>query len=206
MRPPVLAGGHAPRPVDVILITGASGVGKTHVSYRLAQHFGMGLTEVDDLHLVLQRATTAAQHPAMHRYRQQPERWQALADADKLVHIRAYAAEMSPYISIVIANHLESGAPLVLEGDFLLPSLMAQPMFEGFSAVGRVCGVVIVESSLEQLTANHASREGQKQPARSLASWHHSNWLRESATQHGIPVVEARPWDTVLERVIAAVG
>lgn len=204
MRPPVLAGGHLPRPADVILISGASGVGKTNVSYRLAQHFGMGLTEVDDLNLVLKHATTPEQFPIMHLLRQQPGRWATMSDDEKLAHIRAYAAELSPSISVVIANHLESGAPLVLEGDFILPSLIALPSHLGFAAAGRVRGVVIVESSLDQITANHTSREGTTQPARSHASWRYSAWLRDDATQHGVPVVEARPWDTVLERVIAA--
>lgn len=35
-------------PWQVLLLGGASGVGKSSVSYRLAQHYGVGLTEVDD--------------------------------------------------------------------------------------------------------------------------------------------------------------
>ena len=33
---------------QALLLRGASGVGKTSVSYRLARHYGVGLTEVDD--------------------------------------------------------------------------------------------------------------------------------------------------------------
>ena len=43
------------QPWHVLLICGASGVGKTRVSYPLARHFGVGITEVDDFQVVLER-------------------------------------------------------------------------------------------------------------------------------------------------------
>lgn len=49
------------RPWQVLLLGGASGVGKTSVSYRLAQHYGVGLTEVDDFQVVLEGMTTPDQ-------------------------------------------------------------------------------------------------------------------------------------------------
>jgi uridine kinase len=42
----------------VLLIGGASGSGKTSVSYRLAHHFNVGITEVDDFQVILERMTT----------------------------------------------------------------------------------------------------------------------------------------------------
>ena len=53
----------------VLLVGGASGVGKTSVSYRLAQHFGAGLTDTDDFRDVLERMTTPEQQPALHFWR-----------------------------------------------------------------------------------------------------------------------------------------
>lgn len=204
MQPPLLPSGVWPRPADVILLAGASGIGKTNVSYRLAHALGMGLTEVDDLHLVLQRATTPEQQPAMHHFRTNRAQWRALPDAEKLRHMQAYAAEMSPYISIVIANHLESGCPMVIEGDFILPELMAQQQFEDQPARGRVRGVVLVEPDEAQILANYRIREGSHQPERAHASWLHSEWLAASARDHGVPVVAVRPWESVLERVLTA--
>ena len=46
------------RPWQVLLIGGASGAGKTSVSYRLAHHFNVGITEVDDFQVILERMTT----------------------------------------------------------------------------------------------------------------------------------------------------
>ena len=43
---------------QVLLIGGASGSGKTSVSYRLANHFNVGIIEVDDFQVILERMTT----------------------------------------------------------------------------------------------------------------------------------------------------
>lgn len=58
---------------DVLLLGGASGVGKTSVSYRLARQFDAGITEVDDLFITLETLTTPAQQPALHYWRTNPE-------------------------------------------------------------------------------------------------------------------------------------
>ncbi len=46
------------RPWQVLLIGGASGSGKTSVSYRVADHFKVGIIEVDDFQIILERMTT----------------------------------------------------------------------------------------------------------------------------------------------------
>jgi len=50
--------GDVTRSWQVLLIGGASGSGKTRVSYRLANHFNVGITEVDDFQVILERMTT----------------------------------------------------------------------------------------------------------------------------------------------------
>ncbi len=58
---------------DVLLIGGASGTGKTSVSYRLARHFGIGITEVDDFQQMLKVMTTPEQQPLIHYWDTHPE-------------------------------------------------------------------------------------------------------------------------------------
>ncbi|MDZ4720664.1 MAG: hypothetical protein SH847_19590 [Roseiflexaceae bacterium] len=48
----------AARQWQVLILGGPSGVGKTSVSYRLARHFGIGITEIDDFQALLERMTT----------------------------------------------------------------------------------------------------------------------------------------------------
>ncbi len=181
--------------------------GKTSVSYRLARHFGAGITEVDDFQALLERMTTREQQPAIHFWRTHPAPEQ-LSVAETVRHLLEQGEAMMPGLEGVIANHLETSTPLVLEGDFLLPRLAAQASFSGLASGGRVRGVVLHEPDEQQFVANYLSREPESGPQvrRAHVSWLHGLRLREEAEKHGLPVVLARPWDTVLERLIAAVS
>lgn len=54
---------------QVLLLGGPSGAGKTSVSYRLAHHFRIGITEVDDFQVILERMTTPTEQPVLHYWR-----------------------------------------------------------------------------------------------------------------------------------------
>lgn len=185
---------------EVLLIGGASGVGKTHVSYRLAQHFGVGITEVDDFQVVLERMTTPEQQPVLHFFRKAA--LHRLDDEETLAWMIRYAGVMAEPLEYVIANHLASGPPVVLEGDFLLPSLAVRPAYDGVPAAGRVRALFVYEDDEEQIGRNYLAREGEPQPGRARASWCHSEWLRREAGRLGVLTIAARPWDTVFERAL----
>jgi 2-phosphoglycerate kinase len=186
----------------VLLIGGASGVGKTQVSYRLAQHFGVGITEIDDFQVILERMTTPEQQPELHFFRTDPDAFFRLDEDGKLAHSIRYGKVMSEPLEYVIANHLGE-SPIVLEGDFLLPSLAVQPTFDGISAAGRVRALFIFEDDEDQIGRNYLAREGVPQPERAHNSWRQSEWLRQEAERLGVPAISARPWETVFERALA---
>ncbi len=189
---------------QVLVLGGASGVGKTMVSYRLAHYFAAGLTEMDDFHIVLERLTTPAQQPALHFFRLHAAEVLRMDDEHMLARIRDTSAAMSGAMELVIGNHLAGGPPLVIEGDFLLPSLVLRPAYDGIPAAGQVRGVFLYEDDEQQILRNYRAREGTDQPHRARVSWYHSQWLRREAERLGLPALPARPWDTVLERVVAA--
>ncbi len=193
------------QPWQVLLLGGASGVGKTSVSYRLAHHYGVGLTEVDDFQIVLERITTPEQLPAVHWWRTHPEEAAALDGPGLLAHTLAYGAAVADTLDPVISNHLDPGAPLLLEGDFLLPALAARSQLAGREAGGRVAAVFLYEPDEQQILANYRAREASEPRRRAHASWDYSEWLRQECRRLGLPAVAARPWDTGLARVIAAV-
>lgn len=116
----------------------------------------------------------------------------------------ALAQVMSTVLDFVIANHIKSRAALVLEGDSILPALAVQPSYDGNAADGQVRAVFIYEDDEQQIAQNYLVREGEEQAGRARLSWCYSEWLRREAERLGIPTVAARPWDTVLNRVIAA--
>ncbi len=191
---------------QVLLIGGASGVGKTSVSYRLAHHYAVGITEVDDFQVVLERMTTPEQQPILHYWRTHPDEARGMDEEQQLAFMQSYSRVMAAALDLVIANHIESRAPIVLEGDFVLPSLAVQPAYDGIADEGQVRAVFLYEDDEQQLRRNYQAREGQEQPGRARASWRHSEWLRQEAERLGVPAIPARPWDTVLARVIAALA
>jgi 2-phosphoglycerate kinase len=191
-------------PWQVLLFGGASGVGKTSVSYRLAQHYGVGITEVDDFQAILEGMTTPEQYPVLHYWRTHFEEARRMDAQRHVEFFRAYAATMAVALELVIANHLESQTPIVLEGDFLLPALAVQATYHGIAAEGRVRAVFLYEDDEAQIARNYLVRDGRAQPERARISLLVSTWLRAEAERLGLPAIPARPWETVLARVIAA--
>ncbi len=57
----------------ILMIGGASGVGKSTLIRQLANHFQLPLTEVDSFQVILERMTTLEQQPALHYWRTHPE-------------------------------------------------------------------------------------------------------------------------------------
>lgn len=195
-----------PRTWDVLLIGGASGVGKTSVSYRLAQHYGVGITEVDDFQVILERMTTPEQQPVLHYWRTHHDEAQRMDEDQQLAFMLKYSQVMTTALELVIANHLASNAPIVLEGDFILPSLAVQSAYDTIPAAGRVSAIFVYEADETQIGHNYRVREGDAQLRRARASWRHSEWLRQEAQLLGVPTLAARPWETVLQRMIAVLS
>ena len=195
----------ASRAWHVLLIGGGAGVGKSSLAFRLARHFEVGLTEVDDFQRVLEKMTTPEQFPAVHAFNQDPAGWLAMTDQRKFDAIVAYGAVMALALEPVLRNHLDGGIPTIYEGDFLLPSFAARSSFEGHPAEGRVRGIFLYEDA-DQISRNFATREGNPQPDRARISALYSAWLRAEAARHGQIALPARPWETALERALAALS
>lgn len=192
---------------DILLIGGASGVGKSSVSYRTAQHFGVALIEVDDFQVVLKRMTTPEQQPALHFWDTHPDPGSLSAEEIALQVIEVGQA-MLPALEAVIANHLESQRPAVMEGDFILPALAVLDTYGGFSNGGRVRGVFIDEPDEAQITANYLAREPDtgNQSFRAHVSLLHNRRLKQDGERLGLVSLPSRPWDTLFDRLLAALG
>ncbi len=191
---------------QVLLLGGASGTGKTSVSYRLAQHFKIGITEVDDFQVILERMTTPAEQPALHYWQTHPEAGDMPAEEILKLSI-AVGQAMAPAMEAVIANHLESQAPVVLEGDFILPALVTLPALAASALKSQIRAVFLYEESEEQLRRNFLQREPEEgiQEKRARVSWLYGQWLKEEAERAGAIALPARPWDDLFERILVAI-
>lgn len=189
----------------VLLLGGASGTGKTQISYRLARHYGVGHIEVDDFQVVLEAMTSPERYPPFHYWRLHADEARRMGDEEHVAFFRRYAEAMAEALTLVIGNRLETRMPVVLEGDFILPSLAVRSEYDGQSAAGMVRGLFLYEHDESQLARNYLEREREPQPARAHTSWCVSESIRTEAEKLGVPCIPARPWETVLQRAIEAI-
>src|SRR6185295_4830521 len=117
-----------------------------------------------------------------------------------VAHTVEVSEHLAPAFRAVVADHLEYGAPIVIEGDFLLPGLAVG--LDGIRAV------VISEPDVQQIVDNLRRREPERgeQRTRAEVSARYGAYLTEAARHAGVPVVSARPFDTVVARVEAAIA
>jgi 2-phosphoglycerate kinase len=192
-------------PWQVLLLGGASGVGKTSVSYRLAHHYGVGLTEVDDFQVVLEHMTDSDRYPVFHYWRMHTEEALQMGDEAQLAFFLRYASTLEEALALVVGNHIETRMPVILEGDFILPSLALRDTYGEQASDGQVRALFLYEPDEAQIAWNYRERDGEDQPRRARTSWLVSEWLRGEAERLGLPAIPARPWDTAFDRSIAAI-
>jgi 2-phosphoglycerate kinase len=183
----------------VTLVCGAAGVGKSTIAAPLASRYGTPLGEVDDIVTALRAMTTGEQQPLLHYWDTHPQvkAWPPEKVAD--LHL-SVADAVEPGLSAVITDHVASRAPVVFEGDYLLPELAT-----GYAG-GAVRAVVIDEPDEDQIVANYLAREPHldEQRNRARISTLVGARLAERAVRCGVAVVPARPWSDLLDRVDSA--
>jgi 2-phosphoglycerate kinase len=191
----------------VLLLGGPSGTGKTRLSYPLARRYDVPIVEVDDIVEALQAMTTPSQQPALHHWATHPEA-RRLPPAGILELHLAVVAALEPALAAVVANHLSTDTPVVIEGDYLVPSFAARTEFAGVAADGRVASLFLHESDETQLIANFAGREPAdgEQRGRARVSALYAEWLAAEAARHGAPLIPARPWSSLERRALAALS
>jgi 2-phosphoglycerate kinase len=155
------------------------------------------IVEVDDLFRAIEAATTPDQQPLLHFWQTHPEELDSTPERILETHLNTCRA-MGPSIASVIYNHIETGMPVVMDGDYVLPELIA-------AYSDRVKSVFLIESDPEQIVRNLLSREPDEgnQRKRAEVSVLFGDWLRRECSRSGLISAPARPWATVLDRVIA---
>ena len=203
----------------VLLIGGGSGAGKTVVAQELARRFGVSVLLVDDVRLAIQQVTTPAQLPDLHTFVSDQ---QAAQRTPELMHdgLVAVGRAIAPALKIVVAHHVvvAGAGPIIIEGDGILPELASQRRFQelkhfwGLQTGREVRAVFLFEPDEEAIFQNMRTRDRgfqdlapDEQRTIARASWLYGQWLRQEALAHELPTVPARPWETLTERVLAAI-
>lgn len=202
---------------DVLLIGGSSGVGKTRIARELAKALSIPLLLADDVRLALQQVTTPEQQADLHVFlNYTPKQWRngEQIKADWI----AVGQAMTPPLKTILAHHVVvSGVGrLILEGDGVLPEL-ARPdtfsdlkHFSGLRLDDEVKAVFLVEPDEEQILSNLRARGRgfdewglEEQRAFAHASWLYGEWLACEARARSLHVLEAHPYESLLERILA---
>jgi 2-phosphoglycerate kinase len=91
----------------VLLVGGASGVGKTTLARELAGHYGISVLHIDDLQVALEKLTTPDQQPELHFWRTNWEEFSQLSDDQLTEHFVSVARGIfEPALEAVVAQHL----------------------------------------------------------------------------------------------------
>ena len=196
----------------VLLIGGASGTGKTTLAKALSARLGISWVQVDDLRLALQRSHVRlpSDHAteAHYYFERTPDVWSLPAERlrDGLI---ATGEAMADAIAIVAENHIAQNDPAVIEGDGILPSLLAYPSLRAYAASGHLKAAFITPVSEEELLRNMIGRgrgvpdERSDELARIAAmNWLYAAWLEAEARQRNLHVVPIDPRDTLVERIV----
>lgn len=180
----------------VLFIGGASGVGKSSIAYEIARFYGVNVLEVDDIHLSVEAVTTIEHFPAIH-YWKTGVNWKDIGVDANVNWLIDVSKEMIPVLKALVNRHIEDKLPVIIEGDFIDPEFAAS--FEH----PEVKSIFVHEPDINQIMQNYLSREGgDLQRYRAEISIAYGKWITDICNQKGIKMLESRPWDTALTRVL----
>jgi 2-phosphoglycerate kinase len=192
----------------VLLIGGHSGTGKTTAARVLAQDFGVALAQVDDFRLVLEQTSTPEQQPTLHTL--MDVQAADAAPETRCAALIAAAQTVSQALEVVVAHHVATDRPTILEGDGITPAFAAKRFFFNLDVPeGAVRAVFLIEDDESHLLRNALERgrgfetlPRARQQRQIRQSWLYGQWLKSEALGYNLPVVASQPWETLPERIL----
>lgn len=178
----------------IVLVGGSASTGKTTLSAALGQRLGIDdVVHLDDLR---------PDHPDVVFLDRTPGIWTLPIPSLLDALLRACAA-VHPVVDELVRTHEHA----VIEGEGIDPAHV--------STLGDVRVGYVIETSAKALTRTFGERPSgpsffalQSAERTGVVGMNkmYGEWLKAEAERHGQPWVPARPWDTLADRFIAAVG
>jgi 2-phosphoglycerate kinase len=195
----------------VILVGGATGVGKSTIATMLASR--LGITRViptDAVREVMRSMFTAELFPTLHT---------SSFDAARLVRnplprsadpvvigFREQTSAVSVGIDALIQRAIDEGTDLILEGAHLVPGFLDYSRFKGKAVVVPLV-VTVDETDVHRSHFLQRAREARNRPAERYLELFENirkmqRYVKSLALQHGVPIVPSYNLDATLSQII----
>ncbi len=195
----------------VILLGGATGVGKSTIATMLASR--LGITRViptDAVREVMRSMFTAELFPTLHT---------SSFDAARLVRnplprsadpvvigFREQTSAVSVGIDALIQRAIDEGTDLILEGAHLVPGFLDYSRFKGKAVVVPLV-VTVDEVDVHRSHFLQRAREARNRPAERYLELFDNirkmqRYVKSLALQHGVPIVPSYNLDATLSQII----
>lgn len=177
---------------------------------QLGRRFGVPVNQVDDYRIALQRATRPGQIEGLHFFSQEPDLIFANPMPVVVERLIRIGQIMSHALEDVIAHHVLTRTPIILEGDGITPALATVKEIDGVPVAGRIKSVFIIEPGEQAFAQTYRERwpDSDRSPHTAhwcQLAWRYGQWLSNEAKQDGLPIVASKPWATLEERIIAVI-
>ena len=183
----------------VLIIGGASGTGKSELAYKIANKYGISVLEFDDIHNAVKPFASPEDFPAIH----DPDghKWMELGVERNVNWLKDVSREMFDTLKRIVDRHIEDNVPVIIEGDFIHPELVATIVDS------KVKALFVQEPDIKQVINNFLSREGgYPQNFRADISDMYGNWIADVCKEKGVNLIKSRPWGTAHNRAIEMIG
>lgn len=195
---------------QVLLIGGTSGSGKTTAAKQLARRTDSSWIQVDDVRLAFQwshvRLPTDTATQALYAL-EQSNAWGQSIPALCEIMIQTGEA-LADAIGIITANHVAQGDSAVIEGDGILPSIVAHSQIRPLIASGFVHVVFVLPDSCDEILHRLIKRGRDSTQAnddvltrKCEMHWQFTTWLREQAIERSLPIMPPSPLETLADRI-----
>ncbi len=187
----------------MLLLGGTTASGKSTSARKLARQLGIGCISGDSLWKALIKVTTPQTHPVLHRWPRPDAPTGCTEDLARL-HI-AEAETLTPALEAFIDSEMTERNRFVFHAAWITPELAAQKC----ASSDAIRAVFIDEPEVDGIIASVLERSGRTEPTdrqvvMSKVALLYGDWLREGAQRHGLPLVSARPRETLVDRIVQA--
>jgi 2-phosphoglycerate kinase len=194
---------------QILLIGGGTGTGKTRLSEELARHFDVRVVEGDILRWAVEAAVAEGVDPDLHVFRD-TSMWE-LPWQDILERSMRLAVRMCRINEAVLARQHYVKGPLILEAFWITPEFARQGVYDGVEMAAEVRSLFLYEPDVEVLRERIYGRDGERglpsdQPSRLAMFYEHNLLMKQRAEALSLPILESWPFETLLDRALAALA